>query len=616
MLVLALVAGACANADDSPQDTYARAVAAFEQGRPRTARIELMNVLQDDPEHQAARLMQARVHLALEDGIAAESEIARARESGVPAAKTRHLMAHAKLLQGEPREALKEAEAAGDDHVAYVARVRGRALLALGDTEDALAQFERALEAAPDDPETWVDIARLRRSGGNLAATLQAADRAVAADPRHVGALVLRGEMTRSQYGLQAALPWFDRALEIDPGSVPALLERATTYGDLGRMRDMLADTRRVLALGNDHPLAYYLQAVLAARARNFDLAHSLYQRTGGRLESLPSAMLLASAIDLQTGDGIGAAKRLERLVEWQPNNVKARRLLAAAQWRQEDAAAVVRTLQPITEQPDADSYSLSLAGRALQRLGQGEAASAYFARAAAPRPNTAAAFSPQVSDRDLAQMRSAAASQPNDSPAQASLINALLGRGLGREALDRARRLQASRPGAPDPHILAGDALGVLGNFRAAAEEYRKAANIAFTEPVAMRLSEALQRAGDRKAADGVLQLFLEQNPRNVPAQVLLAGRHMQTGNWAEAIPLYEKLRRRLGSRDATILNNLAWAYSEIGDYDQAIPLARRAWELDRDNPATTDTLGWILFKSGTERAEGLALLQRAARG
>ena len=44
-------------------------------------------------------------------------------------------------------------------------------------------------------------------------------------------------------------------------------------------------------------------------------------------------------------------------------------------------------------------------------------------------------------------------------------------------------------------------------------------------------------------------------------------------------------------------------------------MPLARRAWALDRDNPATADTLGWLLFKSG-RRAEGLALLEQAARG
>ena len=50
-------------------------------------------------------------------------------------------------------------------------------------------------------------------------------------------------------------------------------------------------------------------------------------------------------------------------------------------------------------------------------------------------------------------------------------------------------------------------------------------------------------------------------------------------------------------------------------GDMDRAVPLARRAWSLDRDNPATADTLGWLLFQSG-HRAEGLVLLQQAARG
>ena len=81
------------------------------------------------------------------------------------------------------------------------------------------------------------------------------------------------------------------------------------------------------------------------------------------------------------------------------------------------------------------------------------------------------------------------------------------------------------------------------------------------------------------------------------------------------DAIAIYEGLRRRIGNNDATILNNLAWAYSESGDVGRALPLARRAFALDRDNPATADTLGWLLFKAG-RRAEGLALLEQAARG
>ena len=155
-----------------------------------------------------------------------------------------------------------------------------------------------------------------------------------------------------------------------------------------------------------------------------------------------------------------------------------------------------------------------------------------------------------------------------------------------------------------------------MTGDFAAAAEQYRRAANLAFNEAVALRLIEALQRSGQAQAAENVVLLFVRQNPRNVAGQILYASLMMHSRDWQSAIRIYESLRGRLGDNEATILNNLAWAYSETGDYEAAIPLARRAWALDRDNPATADTLGWILFKSGDDVAGGLALLQQSSRG
>jgi len=613
LLPLALLVGvaACADALGPP---YQRGVAAFERGDVRTAHVLFLNALQADPENVDARIMQARVHLALDDGVAAESELARARESGVAAEQLAHLLAHARLLQGDAEGAIEQAAAAAPEHQAYAARMRGRALTALGDSAAALAEFDRALALAPNDSMAWTDLARFRRSSGDMAGAIRAADRAVAARPGNAEAIVLRGELTRSQYGLAAALPWFDRALEIDPANVTALLERAITYGDLGRMGDMLDDAREAHRLTGGHPTAYYLQAVLAARARNFELARSIYNRTGGAFDASPAGMLLESAIDFETGNAEQAAARLARLVDLQPGNRKARRLLAASLWRTGDARGTFEALRPITERPDADSYSLALAGSALARLGETEAAAWHMARAARPRPDALSAIA-RLSEGEFADLREAAAASPGHGPTQVRLVAALLARGLAPEALARARRLQAANPGAPEAHILVGDALGMRGEFAGAAEQYRRAANLAFTEPVALRLIEALSRSGRREAADGVLDLFVLQNPRNVPGQILLAGRLMQARDWPGAIRVYESLRARLGDNDATLLNNLASAYSETGEFEAALPLARRAWALDRDNPATADTLGWILFKSG-RRAEGLSLLQRAARG
>jgi tetratricopeptide (TPR) repeat protein len=611
LVSLALLLAACSGGSGT---AYERGMAALEAGDLRTARVEFMNAIQADPDNAAARIMQARVMIGLNDGAGAEAEIARARQSGAPVDRTRHLMAHARLLQGDAQGALAEAEAAPVEHEAYAARIRGQAWLRIGDQANAAAAFERALALAPEDGGTWVEVGRFRRASGDIGGAIVAADRAVAAARQSVDALLLRAELTRGQYGLAAALPWFDRALEVDPAHVGARLERAITYGDMGRMREMLADAREVHRLTGGHPQAYYLQAVLAARARNFTLARSLYDRTRGAFDDMPAGMLLASAIDFETGNVERAAQRLETLVERQGGNRKARRLLAAARWRLGDAPGAMAALAPFVDLPDADSYSLSLMGRALARIGDAARASHYLARAANPSPPALAAIE-HIDDAAFARLREEATQRANDGPFQVRFVSALLARGLGEEALNRARLLQRANPGAPEAHLLVGDALGVRGDFAGAAEQYRRAANIAFSEGVALRLIEALQRSGQAEAAGQVLALFLRQNPRNVPALNIHANRAMLAQDWASAIRAYESLRARLGDNDATVLNNLAWAYSETGALDRAVPLARRAHALDPDNPVMADTLGWILFKTG-RRAEGLVLLEQAARG
>lgn len=81
--------------------------------------------------------------------MAAQAELERARQLGADAGATIHLMVHALLLQGQNRRAVEEAANAAPEHTVYAARISGLALLALGDNAGALAQFDRAIDAAP-----------------------------------------------------------------------------------------------------------------------------------------------------------------------------------------------------------------------------------------------------------------------------------------------------------------------------------------------------------------------------------------------------------------------------------------------------------------------------------
>jgi len=598
ILMLALALPACSSLfAKSPAEQYETGVQAWREGRVREARIALQSALQAEPDHKDARLLKARIFLEQGDGVAAEADVARAREAGATPAETRHLLAHARLLQNDPRGAIQQAEGAAVEHASHAARIIGLAQLALGDQVLAMRAFDRAIAADPKNAYVWLDVARFRRSIGDLGPAISATDKAVEADPAHAGALVLRGELTRLQYGLTAAIPWFDRALEVDPSNVTALLERASTYGDMGRMTAMLADARAASAIDPDHPLPFFLQAALAARGRDFALARSLMARTGRAYDDVPAAMLLTGILSYEAQDFEGAAATFARLVERQPGNLKARRLLASARLKQGDAQGALGAIRTIAERPDADSYTLTLAADALDRQGDRAAAQRYRHRAARPEAGARAAFL-----------------WSNASHPEVRVIGQLLVRGDTAAALNRARALQASMPGAAEVHLVAGDVLTAAGNHRAAADEYRVAANLAFTEASAVRLIGALGRAGDVARADAVLQLFAAQNPRNLSAQLMLAQRALAAGHWSEAVARYERLRTRIGNGDAALLHNLAWANLGEGDLDAAFAYARRAWALEPANPDTSETLGWTLIRRG-DTTRGLSLMLTALR-
>ena len=75
------------------------------QGQPRVARIELLNAIAAAPNDGRIRIAAAETDLRLGDGVAAEAELRRARALGIGADATRHLMAHAFLLQHRPDQA-------------------------------------------------------------------------------------------------------------------------------------------------------------------------------------------------------------------------------------------------------------------------------------------------------------------------------------------------------------------------------------------------------------------------------------------------------------------------------------------------------------------------------
>ncbi|MSP49960.1 MAG: tetratricopeptide repeat protein [Alphaproteobacteria bacterium] len=122
------------------------------------------------------------------------------------------------------------------------------ALRALGRLEEALAGYDRGLEARPDDAEALnnrgVILAELRRPGP----ALDSFERAIRLRPDYADALNNRGNALKDLLRPEEALACYDAALRIRPGYLQALTNRANVLKELKRFDLALASFDRALA--------------------------------------------------------------------------------------------------------------------------------------------------------------------------------------------------------------------------------------------------------------------------------------------------------------------------------------------------------------------------------
>lgn len=578
----------------------AQSLALLAAGNASAARMHAHMAIQRDPQWGLAHAVLARTMLALGDGQQAQGELMRAIDAGFDPSKAHQLFAHAWLLQGDEDNALAEARKAPDRYAAYAVRVAALAFAQQGDMPRAQKLLGDLLAASDGrNAQAWADLGRVRQMTGDLGGATEASARALALDPRLVRALVLRAELIRDQYGLVAAIPWYEAALKVDPADHDALIGYAATLGEAGRYQDMLAATRRALVARPNSAQALYLQAVMAARAGDMDLAQAIATRITGSFSQLPGPLMLSAMIDYANGANEPAIARLRLVIGQQPMNIAARRLLGAALTRSGDWRGALDVLRPVALRGDADSYTLALVGRSFEATGERDWAARFLDRAASSAPAGATPFG---TDDSLADLRQRAAADPGNPVAMVAYIRGLIEAGQQAPALAEAERLARAYPGTPQAHLLVGDTLMGMGRTADAAAAYARAADLRFDEPTLLRLTDAYDRAGQHPKAAAALALFLSQNPENVTAQRLTAHGQIAAGDWDAAIATLENLRARIGNGDAALLAALASAYAGRQDTDTARRFAAQAYRLAPLNPAVVDAYGRVLYQAGED--------------
>ena len=320
---------------------------------------------------------------------------------------------------------------------------------------------------------------------------------------------------------------------------------------------------------GNDSPPILIDNSTAANRAVNIpefvNIPPDGLRQIGGPV--IDYYKLFNSAAYLQrTGSYEASAAKWRKVLELSPDDELAHRnlgtVLLMTGHREESAAHFRKAseikLRAAVEADPASARAFNDLGVLLVQTGRVEEAAAQFEKAAALKPDFAAARANLGAalaklgrlDEALVQLRQALASDSRYAPAHYHLGSVLSRRGDAEGAIREWRSALSIDPKYAEAHVSLGDALYAQGRTAEALAHWRDGLQLQPNDPPALRrVAWVLATSPDAAIRDG-------------PEALAFAVRAMELS----------------GGNDAQVLDTLAAAYAEKGQFADAALTARRA--------------------------------------
>ena len=266
---------------DDVETLYALGILALQQEQPEEAR-SYFEELVDDPDHgdEAAYFLGQ----IAEDGGDAEAAIGWYGRVGPGRFLVEAVIRQARLLgqQGQVdrgRELLWQLRARAPQIGARLFQAEAELLSAAGRDVEALAVYDEALRASPDDADLLYARALLAVKLGHLDILERDLGKIIAADPTHADALNALGYTLADQTDrYPEALGYIERALALKPDNAAILDSMGWVQYRLGHLREAEEYLRRAHQITPDGEIAAHLGEVLWALGERTE-ARDVWQR-------------------------------------------------------------------------------------------------------------------------------------------------------------------------------------------------------------------------------------------------------------------------------------------------------------------------------------------------
>jgi len=629
----------------------------FKAGNYDKAKLSYLNVIQLDPQNALAFERIGAMWQDDDAPLRAAAFLARASELDPNNVQNRIRLTRCYVATGRfddaKKEALKILEQAADNGDAIID------LTEAARTNEDIEAAEEQLQKFPkkNDASFHLASANLFFNGGNLPAAANALGQALAADPKSSQAHMAMGNLYLVQKDYKQAGEEFKKAADFAPArSIERLkyVEFKWGAGDADEVRKVATDMTRQTP---DYLPGWIWLAELAYKDKKYDEALSILENIFGRDPEYIEGRRLQSDVLLAKGDPKKAVEVLERLDQSYPDAPFVKYKLARAYLLNNSTNQAAAALdQAVSINPDYDDAVLLL-GQLNLATGHADEVIEPLNRLLRKRPNlTNAALALAAAYGSLDRFDDAIVvleeqvklvpkdpqlptalgltyrqAKRNDEARQAFekalqlkpdnlfVVDQLIELALLDKHFDTARQMIQRHfqkdPDLPAAHFFEGKILAAERKWDLAEAELQRTLQLdpnfasaydllVQTYLVANKLPQAVSQ----------LQGALSKNPNNGPTLMILALLYERMQDFPKARDFYEKVLLK-NPNFVPALNNLAYLYTErLNNLDRAYDLARKARELQGQDPSVADTFGWVLYKRG-DYQQALTILQESAQ-
>jgi cellulose synthase operon protein C len=549
---------------------FADAKSRFDKRDYPGAIIQLKNVLQIDPKDLPALVLLGKSLLRANDPAGAEVTLNEALSRSGDRAELLPLIAQSLIAQGKQKQVFEQGRFSATDLPgatrAQLLLLRAGASADVGELREAMKFIDSARVLDPYTPDSWVAEVPVRIRLRQFKEAGIAVERATAMAPNSADTLYQRASVYHVEGNSAAALAAYDKAIKADPDHIGALLARAGIYIDQKRAADAARDLDELRRISPTDPRAAYLRALLAERDKKpeevrvalVEITEMLDQVPLDYIRFRPQVLMLNGLAHFGLNEPEKAKVYFEAFQKVQPDAPTAK-MLAQIYLRGTDHDRAVDVLEKYLKAQPTDGQAMALLGSALMAKGQTARAASLMQQALQTRESPEfrkvlglSLMQSGQTGNAIKELETAFKNDPRQIQAATTLIPLYFRSGQPTKAIAMAERLAKLQPANAGFQNLLGMVKANAGSLPAARLAFEQAVKIKpdFTQ-ANLNLARIEIAEKSYSAASGRLSAILKAEPKNAEAMYEMATISDRQGNRAQAIAWLDKAYNQSGPRE-----------------------------------------------------------------